>query len=69
MGTMKFLAHYITSFFFLTRFKIFIWYSPSTKKPSYQNPSFGSPAIFRDKDPLLSAPFSRRVWLYRDYFY
>jgi len=28
--------------------------------------SFGSPAVFFTKDPLLSAPFSQRVRLYRE---
>jgi hypothetical protein len=29
--------------------------------------SFGSSAIFIPKDPPLSAPFSREVWLFRDF--
>jgi hypothetical protein len=29
--------------------------------------SFGSSAIFSLKDPLLSVPPLRKVWLYRDY--
>jgi len=28
--------------------------------------SFGSSAIFNSKDPLLSVPSSRKVWLYRE---
>jgi len=38
---------------------------PNKKSRTTEKVAFGSPAIFRSEDPLLSAPFSRRVWLYR----
>jgi hypothetical protein len=40
----------------------------SKKTPGSPKLSFGSPAIFIPKDPLLSAPFFRRVWFYRENF-
>jgi len=40
----------------------------SKKTPRLPKLSFGSPAIFIPKDPLLSVPFFRRVWFYRENF-
>jgi hypothetical protein len=40
--------------------------APESKKAELtKGPSFGSSAIFSFKDPPLSVPFSRRVWLFQ----
>ena len=43
------------------------WFTKKKAKLT-EGSSFGSSAIL-SKDPPLSVPFSRRVWLYRDRFY